>query len=170
MKRLAIFVALASLVVPAFAQVDKKVEKEIRADYVRMVTAMKKKDVNGVLGMMTPDATMKEMGRTMTRKEFEPMLKQQIQMLNVTSADIKFSKIAAKGDMADTVYVETIKGSMKTPDGKTATMEQVAKNKTSFKKVGGHWKMKDSETIGTPAIKINGKPFPAGGPGPGAPK
>src|SRR5689334_19935516 len=112
MKRLAIIAALASLVVPAFAQLDKKVEKELRVDYAKMVAAMKKKDVNGVLGMMTPDATMKEMGRTMTRKEFEPMLKQQIQMLNVTSSEIKFSKVAAKGDTADTEYVETMKGSM----------------------------------------------------------
>lgn len=77
MRRFAIAVCLFTPAGSAQAQVDKKAEKELTAGYHETVNMMMKKDVTGVLKMMTPDATMTERGKYMTRAHFEPMLKQQ---------------------------------------------------------------------------------------------
>ena len=167
MRRLLLSAAALMLVLPAAAQVDAKLEKEIRASYNKVVAALKRKDVKAVMSQMTPNATMKEMGRTMTRAEFEQTLKQQIPMMDVQSAAVKFSKLSRKGDTANAEYTETMKAKLKTPDGRTALMEGVAKYRAVFKKAGSDWKMHFSETVGQPKMKVNGKPFNPGG---GAPR
>jgi ketosteroid isomerase-like protein len=164
MKRLGLVAALIAIAVPALGQVDAKVEKELLAGYGKVVAALKKKDAKGVVAYMTPNATMKQMGQTMTRAQFEPMLKQQIQMVDVQSASIKFSKLVAKGDTANAEYTEYVKAKTKTPDGKGALMEMVSKYKGTFKKMGGEWKLHSSETIGAPKMTMNGKPMNPGAP------
>ena len=165
MKRLALVAALVAVTVPVLGQVDKKVEKELQSGYAKVIAAIKKKDANAVMKSMTADATMTEMGRKMTRKEFEPMLREQIKSVDVQSSTIKFSKVTAKGGTANAEYTETMKGKMKTPDGKTAQLESTSKYKAVFKTVGGEWKLKSSETIGSPEVKLDGKPVnvPPGG-------
>jgi ketosteroid isomerase-like protein len=165
MKKLGLIAALFALAVPALGQVDAKLEKEMRASYNRVIAAMKKKDVKGVMAEMTSDATMTEMGRKMSRAEMEAMLKQQMPAMDVQSATIKFSKLTAKGNTANAEYTETMKVKVPGPSGKPGLMESVAKYRGAFKKVGGVWKMHSSELIGTPKMKMNGKPFnPMGAP------
>lgn len=166
MKRLGIIAVLAMFALPALGQIDAKVEKELQASYKKVVAAIKKKDVKAIMNHMTPDATMTEMGHKMTRAEFEPMLKQRIPMLDLQSSTIKFTKVTAKGDLATTEYTETMTAKMKTPDGKSGLLESASKSKTTFKKIGGDWKMKDSVTIGTPTMKLDGKAMnmPTGAP------
>jgi ketosteroid isomerase-like protein len=165
MKRIGLIAALFALAMPALGQVDAKVEKALQAGYKKVIAAMKKKDIKGVMAELTPDATMTEMGRTMNRAEMEAMLKQQLPMMDLQSASIKFSKLTAKGNTASGEYTEIMKAKVPGPDGKKGLMESVAKYKGSFKKVGGVWKMHSSETIGTPKMKMNGKPFnPTAGP------
>jgi ketosteroid isomerase-like protein len=159
MKRLALAVCLLALSGVAMAQVDKKAEKELQAGYGQIIAAMKKGDVKAVMNKMTPDATMVEAGQTMTRAQFEPLLKQQMAMMTLQSASIKFSKLVVKGNVADTEYAESMTAKVKTPDGKTSNMSMKSKYKGTFKKIGGDWKMHRSETVGTPEILMNGKPF-----------
>jgi len=159
MKRAFLALALAAMTVPALAQVDAKAAKEIRVAYDKVVAALKKKDVKTVMSMMTPDVKMKEMGRTMTRAEFEPMMAQQLQMMELQSADIKFSKLAVRGNTAQAEYRETMRAKLKMPDGKSGQLHSVANYKSTFKKMGGQWKLHYSETLGTPKMTLNGKPF-----------
>ncbi len=165
MKRLGLVAVLLSLAAPVFAQVDAKVEKELQASYKKVNAMLKKKDITGVMSMMTPDATTKEMGETKTRAQFEQSLKQNIAGLDLQSASIKFKKVVVKGGLAMTDYTEAVKATMVGPDGKPNKMEITSVYKTTFKKVGGDWKMHRSETLGTPVIRLNGKPFNLGAPG-----
>jgi ketosteroid isomerase-like protein len=159
MRRFSLVAALLAFGVPALAQVDAKVEKELQTAYKSIVTAMKKKDVPGLMKHMTEDATMTEGGRTLKRAEFEPFVRQQIQLMDVKSSKLKFTKVVAKDGTAKTEYIETMAANMQVPGAKPSLMETVAKYRTTFKKVDGEWKMKSSETIGSPKVKMNGKPF-----------
>jgi ketosteroid isomerase-like protein len=159
MRRWALAVALAAIAVPAVGQVDTKLAKEMKASYNRVISAMKRKDVKAVMAEMTPDCTMKEMGQTITAKEFEPMLTQQIQMMDLQTSEIKFSKLSGKGNAAKGEYTESMKAKMKTPDGKTGIFTSLAKYRATFKKMGGKWKLHYSEAVGTPKMTLNGKPF-----------
>ncbi len=145
--------------VPVLAQVDHKAEKELEAGYQKIVAMMKKKDVKGVMSMLTPDATMTEMGKTMTRAEFEPMLKQQFAGMQIESANIKFTKLSVKGNLAESEYTELMKAKVAGPNGKTANMGMKSRYKGTFKKMGGAWKLHRSETLGMPEMTMNGKPF-----------
>jgi ketosteroid isomerase-like protein len=167
MRCFVIAAAAALLALPALAQVDKATEKELRASYGKVIAAMKKKDAKGVVAQMTPDATMKEMGQTLTRAQFESMLPQQLAMIDVQSADIAFSRLTVKNGLANADYTETMKAKLKSPDGKSSNLETVAKYHSVFKKMGSEWKIKSSEMIGKPDVKVNGKPMTMqGGAGP----
>ncbi|MEP6754605.1 MAG: nuclear transport factor 2 family protein [Chthonomonadales bacterium] len=143
----------------ALAQVDKKVEKELQAAHLKVMAALKKKDVKGVTNSMTDDAVMKEMGQTMNKKQFETMLTTNLGMIDIVSADVKFSKLVVKGNVATTEYVENSKVKVKNPSGKTSLMATESKYKTTFKKIGGDWKMAMSEEVGMPKMMMDGKPF-----------
>src|SRR5207249_829765 len=95
MRRLSILIVLAALAAPAFGQVDKKVAKELQAGYAKVIAAIKKKDIKGVMSHMTADVTMKEMGQTMNRAQSEAMMKQQMPMMDLQSSTITFSKVSA---------------------------------------------------------------------------
>jgi ketosteroid isomerase-like protein len=164
MRRFGIAACLLILAGPVLAQVDKKAEKELLAGYQQIITAMKNKDLKAVMAKMTPDATMIENGRTMTRAQFEPILKQQMGMMKLQSASIKFSKVVVKGNLANTVYAEQMTAMIPGPDGKPATVAVRSNYTGTFKKVGGDWKMHRSETVGTPTMTMNGKPFNPGAP------
>ena len=159
MRQFAVAACLLVVAGSAFAQVDKKAEKELLAGYNQIISAMKKKNTKAVMSKMTPDATMIEAGQTMTRAQFEPMLKQQLAIMDLQSASIKFSKLAVKGNVADTEYTEQMTAKVKTPDGKVSNLAMKSKYKGTFKKVGGDWKLHRTETIGKPESTLNGKPF-----------
>jgi ketosteroid isomerase-like protein len=153
-------VAVLALAAPAFGQVDAKVEKELQASYAKLVAAMKKKDVKGVIDRMTPDAKMKEGKRIVTRAQLESQLNMQLGMMDLQSSQLKFTKLAAKGDTAKSEYTETMKMKVQFPgDKEPAIMTSTGKYRTTFKKVGGDWKMQYSENVGAPKMLKNGKPF-----------
>ena len=159
MRKAILTIALLAFAAPIFAQVDHKVEKELQASYGKVIAAIKKKDVKTVMSLMTPDATMKEMGQTMKRDQFEAMFTQQIKVLELESSTLTFSKVAAKGNVATTEYVENTHAKMPGPDGKPAKYVIKTNYKTIFKKIGGDWKMHKSESVGMPIMTVNGKPF-----------
>jgi ketosteroid isomerase-like protein len=157
-------VALSAALVPACAQVDAKAKGELLAAYGKVVAALKKKDLKTLMSMITPDAVMKEAGQTMNRAQFEATMKQQLPMMDLVSAKMNITKLVVKGDTASAEYTEDAVAMMTgAPGGKKQKYEMSTKYKGTFKKVGGEWKMRTSETVGQPKILIDGKPAPGAG-------
>lgn len=156
MKRLTMLLgaaALAAVIAPATAQVDKKAKDELMAGYAKIVAALKKKDVKSIVSQMTPDVVIKENGQTMNKAQFEAMLKQQLPMMELVSSKINFTKVVVKGDTANAEWTEDAVASVPGQDGKKSKMSMKSKYKGSFKKIGGDWKMHTSESIGAPEMK-----------------
>ena len=164
MRNSLLVIAILSLSTPMFAQIDAKVERELQSSYAKVIVAMKKKDVKGIMNMMTLDATFNEIGQKMTRDKFEQQLTTSIKTTQFESSLLIFSKIVVNSGVAHTEYTEFAKVKMPGMDGKTANFEMKTKYKSTFKKIGKDWKMQYNETVGTPEVKMNGKPVKMGVP------
>ncbi len=153
------FMVLVTLVLasPVLAQVDHKAEKEILRSYEKVVSALKKKDIKGIMSMMAPDIKIIEMGQTMNRAQFEANLKAQLPQIEFQKSKVTFSKLIVKGNVAATELTEAVQIKAKGPDGKLSLIDMKRNYKSEFQKIGTVWMMKSSESIGLPEILVNGK-------------
>jgi len=139
------------------ARADDK--KDIKAVYVKVVNAMKAKDLKAVFATGTQDFSYTENGKTMSGDELSNMMQQQFQMIKGTPK-VKMNVVSCKitGAMAEVVSTDASEMMISGEDGKTHKLVSTGKSKDELVKTDKGWLMK-SVTILSSAMTLDGKPY-----------
>lgn len=149
------FVALT----PFSAYADAK--SEIKANYDKIIAAMKKRDEKVMMSMLTKDFVFVAQGNKLTRTQFEQQLKMQLGLkLNIDSITMSFSSFSASGNKATTSYVTQMKARFpkSKSTGKESKLDTKVTAKDTWIKSGKVWLIQKMESV-KDDTKIDGKPF-----------
>ena len=141
------------------AQANKAADRrEIENDYARTSTAMKAKDTKPLFALMTPDATFKEVGGSITpRPQLEAMMKQMFALMTYTEMTAKITKWMWQDKAAQLDVTTNSAGTLKTPDGKTHAVTYVSKSRDHWVKQADGWRLRQIEAV-SETMTQDGKP------------
>jgi ketosteroid isomerase-like protein len=165
--------AFGATALPARAD-DAAVRKQLEAQYAKLATAFKKKNVNGVMAIGTSDFSMKEPNGTVSdAKASAEGIKQMFAgVKSFNKVEMKIQKLTVKGNQA--VATSTYLYDSQTPappKGKSHRMVQKGLSKDTWVKAGNTWKVRVVEMLNG-EMSMDGKPFnpPAMAPATAAPR
>ncbi len=151
---------------------DAAVRKELAAQYTKFGRAMKKKDVQTIFGLATPDFKIRtKNGQTLNAQQARAMLSMQLQAAKVLSTvQSNIQKLTVNGSTATAVVVTKVVGQIQEkPGGKLHTMTDVGTTHDTWVKTPQGWRIKREEEVADKAT-LDGKPFNPGVPPPSAPR
>jgi ketosteroid isomerase-like protein len=155
-RRFFSLLALATLTTAASGNPasQNETQKSIRAEYERYRQAILRKDMDSVVGMLTPDFVWKMRdGSSLDRKQTAKLLKEQIQAVKtVQSMQITLHRITLQGDRAVVLLTETTSALLRGPDGKAKPATSTEHYRETWVKSAARWKRHKAETL--PAASV----------------
>ncbi len=150
---------IAATIAATFAWGDPK--KEIQALYTKAASAMKQKNVAGVMALGTPDLTYKTKdGRVLRRSELEAQLKSQFKVVKViTKVSQTILTITVTGTTAEVKCKSVFEGRIPNPQTKKdMILKSLGESKDTWIKGATGWKLK-SIVETSEKTTVDGKPL-----------
>lgn len=138
-------------------------KKEIQALYSKAATAMKQKNVAGVLALSTPELTYRTKdGRVLKRSELESQLKSQFKVVKViTKVSQTILSIKVTGTIAEVKCQSVFEGRIPNPQTKKdMILKSLGESKDTWIKGASGWKLK-SIVETSEKTTVDGKPLQA---------
>lgn len=153
----------------AFADDVSDFKKWYVKESPKMVKAMEGKNIAFFEKCSTADFTYKEgSGKVSKKKEALTGLKQMMDTTETIKYKYKIEAVkSAKGGMTVDLLNEYNMTMKPGPDKKKHVMWMEARTRETWVKTGGKWLLKNITDVGTPKMKMDGKPMPAGAMGGG---
>jgi ketosteroid isomerase-like protein len=137
--------------------------------HAKLVSAFKKKDLDGIMALSTKDFTEEDsQGKKYTAQQSANEMKQHFAMMKgPMNVEMAMSKLAVKGDTASYTSTFKMSGSMLDkdgimgPKGKTHTMAGSGVETIELAKQQGAWKYKHVKGISQKML-LDGKPYNPG--------
>jgi len=130
---------------------ETPLQRALSQEYVRYNRAIKAKDIQTIMGMLTPDFSWhvgdgKALNRQQTRKALAEYLDE---IRFVEKADFRIEKISAAGKQAHVVVTETISALIPAGPNKMQRRVTTETLKETWVRTGRGWKVKKSEILKT---------------------
>ncbi|MGC8667552.1 MAG: nuclear transport factor 2 family protein [Chthonomonadales bacterium] len=140
------------------------VRKALSARYAASDAALRKKDARVLMGMVTPDFTVKTAaGQTLTAKQLPALLEQEFAAIKeIKDSRWRILDLKVKGNVATVKMTQTLSGVILGQDQKTHTLSSTNVSVDTWVRTSAGWKLRKSVELSEKTL-VDGKPVTQGG-------